>query len=117
MDDYATCSSTTTAGAAACGAVAARPAPCGTPTVVEGAPCCDAVGAVVPCCIPAAGVSAFGFAGALLSDVVSTWRSTINAALRSGVEAEDESDPEASEASRNRPEFWNACLISSPVRP
>ena len=42
---------------------------------------------------------------ALFSDVVSTWRSTISAAFRSGVEDVGESDPDANEASRNRPEF------------
>ena len=47
------------------------------------------------------------------SEVVSTWRSTISAALRSGVAVADEADPDASEASRNSPELWNACLMSS----
>ena len=46
--------------------------------------------------------------------VVSTWRSTISAALRSGVP--EVTDPSASEDSRNRPEVWNACLMSLPVR-
>src|SRR5712671_7097470 len=101
------------------------------------APCTTGVGDVVACgTMAAAGVGALPVAGVLgvaavpgvanapkvgvgpLSDVVSTWRSTISAALRSGVEDEDgESDPDANEASRNRPEFWNACLMSLPVRP
>src|SRR5450755_2275139 len=100
----------------ACGTMAAAGvAPCGTTAADAGA-------------LPAAGVP--GVASALsvakatavgaapLSDVVSTWRSTISAALRSGVEdADGESDPDANEASRNRPEFSNACLMSLPVRP
>src|SRR6266849_4493044 len=87
------------------------------------APCTTGVGDVVacgpmvaagvaPCCATAAGAGALpvasvlGVAVAPLSDVVSTWRSTISAALRSGVEDGDgESDPDANEASRNRPEF------------
>src|ERR1700688_3186832 len=95
------------------------------------APCTTGVGDVVACgTMAAAGVGALPVAGVLggagtlavasvlgvanapgvgvapLSDVVSTWRSTISAALRSGVEDEDgESDPDANEASRNRPEF------------
>src|ERR1700674_2994609 len=96
------------------------------------APCVTGVGNVVACgTMAAAGVVALPVAGVLgvagtrpvasvlgvanapgvgvapLSDVVSTWRSTISAALRSGVEDEDvgESDPDANEASRNRPEF------------
>src|ERR1700716_4101587 len=99
------------------------------------APCTTGVGDIVacatmaaagvaPCCTTAADAGALPVASApdigvaTLSDVVSTWRSTISAALRSGVEDEDgESDPDANEASRNRPEFWNACLMSLPVRP
>ena len=93
------------------------------------APRTTGVGDVVACgtmvaagvgALPVAGVlgvagmlgvaSAPGVGVAALSDVVSTWRSTISAALRSGVEDEDgESDPDANEASRNRPEFSNAC--------
>src|ERR1700730_13165433 len=92
------------------------------------APCTTGVADAVACgTMAAAGVGALPVAGAIgvagvpgvpgvasapgvgvapLSDVVSTWRSTISAALRSGVEDEDgESDPDANEASRNRPEF------------
>src|SRR5450631_3406817 len=88
--------------------------------------CCTAgVGDVVACGTTAAVAGALAVASTLgvgvtpLSDVVSTWRSTISAAFRSGVDDEDvgESDPDANEASRNRPEFWNACLMSAPVRP
>src|ERR1700687_3091444 len=71
-----------------------------------------AAAGVAPCCTTAAGVGTLTVTGVLgvgvtpLSDVVNTWRSTISAALRSGVEDEDgESDPDANEASRNRPEF------------
>ena len=46
---------------------------------------------------------------------VSTCRSTISAALRSGV-VDGDTDPDASVASRNRPEDWNACLMSLPDR-
>src|SRR5665647_2589067 len=70
--------------------------------------------AAVPCATTAAGdatciaVTVVGVAaGAMvaagtcapLSELASTWRSTISAAFR------------------NRPEFWNACLMSLPVRP
>ena len=48
------------------------------------------------------------------SDDSSVWRSTISAALRSGMPAGG--DPEASEASRNSPDFWKAFLTSPPVR-
>jgi len=67
-----------------------------------------AVAAGAPCVV--AGVT-------LASEVVSTWRSTIRAALRSGTAVDDGSDPDASDASRNNPEVWNACLMSPPVRP
>src|SRR5450631_3687473 len=88
-------------------------APC--TTGVGDAVACGTMAAagVAPCCTPAAGAGTLpvasvpGVAVAPLSDVVSTWRSTISAALRSGVEDEEdgESDADANEASRNRPEF------------
>ena len=42
------------------------------------------------------------------SSVASVCRSTISAAFRSGIVPEDGGEPAASEASRNRPDFWKA---------
>src|ERR1700682_5008053 len=84
------------------------------------APCTTGVGNVGACgTMVAAGVGALPVAGVLgaagvpgvanapgvgvapLSDVVNTWRSTISAALRSGMADEDgESDPDRSEERR-----------------
>src|SRR3981081_2188888 len=107
MDGSVACAS-----AIAIGVVAPRTT--GVGDIVACATMADA--GVAPCCqpntrgraLPVATAPEIGVA--TVSDVVSAWRSTISAALRSGVEDEDgESDPDANEASRNRPEFWNAC--------
>lgn len=56
--------------------------------------------------------------------LVATWppsaldsncRNTISAAFMSGIVA-DGAVPDANDASRNRPEFWNAAFSSSPVK-
>jgi hypothetical protein len=64
-----------------------------------------AAGAVTFCVLP----------GELPSELLRTWRNTISAAFISGVPLAG--DPVASEASKNSPELWNACLMSLPVRP
>src|SRR6266852_5614617 len=103
MDNSVACASAIATGVIApCTTGAGDVVACGTMAAAGVAPCCTiATGTGAP---PVAG--ALGVGVAPLSDVVSTWRSTISAALRSGVEDEDgESDPDANEASRNRPEF------------
>src|SRR5665213_2726731 len=97
-------------------------APCSSTMSGETAPSC--VAGVTPCgttiagvdtdgcatgdCTAPCGRATVGVAGALSTDVVSTCRSTIKAAFKSGVDPDDGSDPDASEASRKRPELWNA---------
>ncbi len=64
-----------------------------------------------------AGIATPGLCGAADSSVAKVWRSTSNAAFRSGVVPEDGVAPAASEASRNSPDFWKADSMSPPSRP